>query len=560
MSVFDSRIEWKRTNDKETIIPITDAITISINKSTEIKNNLCQINLKNSPVSFASDGTTKIGEYVEVDTKLIKFNEEDELKIWADYLTDATEVGTQWYDDARLFGSFVVREFNIQTDESQTRINLKAVDSAYLLFNSIYTFNYGVSNLFTSPGIIRHCSRKFGESNQNTVTSLPGTHNDVGTQYAINAKFVSEGGYIEDYRRIRTSTNPDTYSVDVSTQLNGSITNSSTTITVDSTSGFESSGTLVIGDEHIAYTGVTSTTFTGCTRGIDDTTAQSHSDNDVVYQGFPLILMSKIWKPLFEWIGELCQTENTNYLSETQEGGTLYFNRAFLFWIDKDNSPHFVYPDDTVDLTIDLGEEGRRAFNLDKAVFDAINFIIYNSGEDMYGNGIIHYWYDDTSDVSGFKMRFQPMSQITFTLIQEDLLVNTSRSSSNDNDKYKQFPSSYPVTPSFLDDSNKFRALLGQSARANVTSDSEYNDALREAAKQRGYIEAQKITKNKAGLRYRGQIAIKGTHVNPGDLIQLNNNYVGLLSQKLRVINVTHSINQNNWETTLEVEEDEKSS
>ena len=52
-------------------------------------------------------------------------------------------------------------------------------------------------------------------------------------------------------------------------------TDSVTTITVSSTTGFDSAGTLFIGNEQITYTGTTSTTFTGCTRGAASTTAAS---------------------------------------------------------------------------------------------------------------------------------------------------------------------------------------------------------------------------------------------------------------------------------------------
>jgi len=55
-----------------------------------------------------------------------------------------------------------------------------------------------------------------------------------------------------------------------------------TTITVDSTTGFSADGKILIDDEVISYTGITSTTFTGCTRGSSDTTATYHDDNDVV--------------------------------------------------------------------------------------------------------------------------------------------------------------------------------------------------------------------------------------------------------------------------------------
>ena len=47
-----------------------------------------------------------------------------------------------------------------------------------------------------------------------------------------------------------------------------------TTLTVPSTSGFDnSSGLLFMGSEQITYTGTTSTTFTGCTRGANSTIA-----------------------------------------------------------------------------------------------------------------------------------------------------------------------------------------------------------------------------------------------------------------------------------------------
>jgi len=66
------------------------------------------------------------------------------------------------------------------------------------------------------------------------------------------------------------------------TLLDGGIDALVTTITVDSTADFPSAGTMTIGSEKITYTGITSTTFTGCTRGAGGTTAATHSDNDPV--------------------------------------------------------------------------------------------------------------------------------------------------------------------------------------------------------------------------------------------------------------------------------------
>jgi hypothetical protein len=68
--------------------------------------------------------------------------------------------------------------------------------------------------------------------------------------------------------------------------LNGSIISTDTTITVNSTTGFTSpSGTIQIDTEVITYTGTTGTTFTGCTRGVNNTIAASHTSGATVSQG-----------------------------------------------------------------------------------------------------------------------------------------------------------------------------------------------------------------------------------------------------------------------------------
>jgi len=57
-----------------------------------------------------------------------------------------------------------------------------------------------------------------------------------------------------------------------------------TTATVDSAAAFSSSGYIKIEDEIIQYTGTTSTTFTGLTRGSLSTTAATHADNEAVIE------------------------------------------------------------------------------------------------------------------------------------------------------------------------------------------------------------------------------------------------------------------------------------
>jgi len=69
-----------------------------------------------------------------------------------------------------------------------------------------------------------------------------------------------------------------------STTTSTTHTDSVTTITVISTTGFDSAGTLFIGNEKITYTGTTGTTFTGCTRGAGGTTAASIDSGVTVAQ------------------------------------------------------------------------------------------------------------------------------------------------------------------------------------------------------------------------------------------------------------------------------------
>ena len=70
----------------------------------------------------------------------------------------------------------------------------------------------------------------------------------------------------------------------VTTTLSSGIDDDDTTIPVTSASSFDSTGTIIIDSENITYTGTTSTTFTGATRGAESTTAASHDSGATVAQ------------------------------------------------------------------------------------------------------------------------------------------------------------------------------------------------------------------------------------------------------------------------------------
>jgi len=74
------------------------------------------------------------------------------------------------------------------------------------------------------------------------------------------------------------------------TLLNGALTASATTVTVDSTNSFPEQGRLKIEQEEILYTGKTATTFTDCIRGARGTVATSHADNILCSNGYNVII------------------------------------------------------------------------------------------------------------------------------------------------------------------------------------------------------------------------------------------------------------------------------
>ena len=72
----------------------------------------------------------------------------------------------------------------------------------------------------------------------------------------------------------------------INTTLSAGINATAVTIGVASVTGFATNGVITIGTEQISYTGISSLNLTGCTRGINGSTAATHNTSDAVLQ-FP---------------------------------------------------------------------------------------------------------------------------------------------------------------------------------------------------------------------------------------------------------------------------------
>lgn len=539
-SVFVMRMIYYSVDNLSVGTDITEMVDITPTKAVDIQNNILNITLKNYDNRFINTDGTNI------------FKQADKFELYAKITDDLADVSsTAWQTDTNLIGVFFLQEFTHEISDNSFRFKIKCLDQLYVLFNRVMTQTYGISQSFTAPGIFRAVTRANSDLD---AGQFYGTDNVSGVKFSIQSNFVSEGGYIQDYRTVAEG--------GPSTTLNGTLTAGATTITVMSNIGFQDAGTLVIGSEHISYTGKSSTTgFTGCTRAIDDTVAIAHTGGTTVYQGFPLMSLNQIWKPIYEWLQNLSQTININYANETIYTGQVFYPRAFLMNLDHNNSIEWFNPDDTIDHTLTIGSDDIYNLNLTRSVLDAINFVIYNAGTDMNGVGVTWYFYNSNTNIAEFKMRYQTMTDLADTFLKKDLEINPNRAATPENDTLRRYPSTY--TPaisnwSFKDSGNKWRAKEGQAARTTLTSDGDYNDSLREACKWEGLQRATQLTLKMAGLRYKGTLSMRFRNIRAGDLISLTSTNTELNGKLIRVIDVRHGITGKQASTNLELEEDDK--
>jgi hypothetical protein len=93
-----------------------------------------------------------------------------------------------------------------------------------------------------------------------------GTHNHL---------YIIENGAIYDITPTRDISN-------TATTLTEALDNSETSIDIASVTGLPTSGAIKVDSEIITYTGISSLTLTGCTRGTNSTSAATHSDGAAV--------------------------------------------------------------------------------------------------------------------------------------------------------------------------------------------------------------------------------------------------------------------------------------
>ncbi len=138
-----------------------------------------------------------------------------------------------------------------------------------------YPFNHTTKSQTLSPGIVRY--------------SIPtdAKHVDYNTARIVKDSTIGASGanlrimQYNEYVNNESITQEDEI---VTTTLAEALDASETEIDITSSTGFDTAGTIFIENEEITYTGISTNTLTGCTRGANSTTAATHDNGTSVAQ------------------------------------------------------------------------------------------------------------------------------------------------------------------------------------------------------------------------------------------------------------------------------------
>tara|TARA_R100000541_G_scaffold29915_1_gene39024 strand:+ start:63 stop:1001 length:939 start_codon:yes stop_codon:yes gene_type:complete len=138
-----------------------------------------------------------------------------------------------------------------------------------------YSFNHATNSSTLTAGVTRY---ELPTSTKSVDYSTARIKKDVDLNASGNN--LSTLNYNE-YIQKEFATQEDEI---ISTTLNGSHSDSVTTLTLASTTGLDASGLVHIGSEQVTYTAISGSDITGCTRGANSTTAATHASGVVVTQ------------------------------------------------------------------------------------------------------------------------------------------------------------------------------------------------------------------------------------------------------------------------------------
>lgn len=191
---------------------------------------------------------------------------------FASILANGGNIAYPSFDAGTLFGASVDTLGAAIADGSTTTITVNDL-SKYTAGGAAVT-SWSILKIESEQMFV---TARSGSSGAGTLTVVRGIRGSTAAAHANSTAIFQKQGY-------RTALPWEVWSGTVTTAINDvdHITAADTTIVVDSTTNFASAGTIRIESEDITYTGKTATSFTGCARGANGTTAAAHNDNTTV--------------------------------------------------------------------------------------------------------------------------------------------------------------------------------------------------------------------------------------------------------------------------------------
>ena len=138
-----------------------------------------------------------------------------------------------------------------------------------------YSFNHSTNTSTLVPGKVRYTiptSTKSIDYNTARIKKSTDLNSSGNNLITLNYNEYIQNEYANQEDEVTFTT------------LNGSHSASVTTLTLTSTTGFDTSGTIYLGGEQVTYTAISGNDLTGCTRGVNSTTAAIHADGVFVAQ------------------------------------------------------------------------------------------------------------------------------------------------------------------------------------------------------------------------------------------------------------------------------------
>lgn len=256
---------------------------------------------------------------------------------------------------------------------------------------------------------------------------------------------------------------------------------------------------------------------------------------------YPTITFVKNYSNIFNHLSTLASVE---YTGDVDIG-------TYIFYLDNDDELHFEPKKLTIDKNFDEYLDDVSAISKKDTKDGMINVVLFNSGRDPFGNGILTISHNVTSVKKyGAKWKYLTEDRVSTYIQNEESILSGLI------DAETKYPSSYPYT---VKQSGSFLGKTYIADTTTVSDNTDYKDYIRTIVSIEGRARGKTIV-DETGIprdEVSWEFDLGNNNYQPNDLwdIQL---YSIDFNNKLRVYKISHSFS-NGWNTNVILRQDEKS-